>query len=152
MIRGVFSRWTRSTVWWTESTGSNSHGLWQTINQSCMTQNGCSGLDREGVFSMSLSGPHISKWMAVTYSIEAVGRRTCHTRFLCQNQVLIVCMTQDKLFHRYGPKVFTDNQMSRIKYNYYISNVSKDYDDSQWNRIVKDSTSPQEWQPGQHVT
>jgi hypothetical protein len=31
------------------------------------------------------------------------------------------------------PKVFTDNQMSRIKYNYYISSVSKDYDDSQWN-------------------
>jgi hypothetical protein len=29
------------------------------------------------------------------------------------------------------PKVFTDNQMSRIKYNYYISNVSKDYDDPQ---------------------
>jgi hypothetical protein len=28
-------------------------------------------------------------------------------------------------------KAFTDNQMSRIKYNYYISNVSKDYDDSQ---------------------
>jgi hypothetical protein len=28
------------------------------------------------------------------------------------------------------PKVFTDNQMSRIKYNYNISNVSKDYDDS----------------------
>jgi hypothetical protein len=27
-------------------------------------------------------------------------------------------------------KVLTDNQMSRIKYNYYISNVSKDYDDS----------------------
>jgi hypothetical protein len=53
-----------------------------------------------------------------------------HTRFLCQNQVLIVCMTQDQLFHTYGPKVLTDNQMSRIKYNYYISNVSKDYDDS----------------------
>jgi hypothetical protein len=33
------------------------------------------------------------------------------------------------------PKVFTDNEMSRIKYNYYINNVSKDYDDSQvkWN-------------------
>jgi hypothetical protein len=31
------------------------------------------------------------------------------------------------------PKVFTDNQMSRIKYNYYINNVSKDYDDSQQN-------------------
>jgi hypothetical protein len=28
------------------------------------------------------------------------------------------------------PKVLTDNQISRIKYNYYISNVSKDYDDS----------------------
>jgi chromosome segregation ATPase len=50
----------------------------------------------------------------------------CHTQFLCQNQVLIVCMTQDQLFHTYGPKVFTDNQMSRIKYNYYINNVSKD--------------------------
>jgi hypothetical protein len=27
-----------------------------------------------------------------------------HTRFLCQNQVLIVCMTQDQLFHTYGQK------------------------------------------------
>jgi hypothetical protein len=57
--------------------------------------------------------------------------RLCHTRFLCQNQVLMVCMTQDQLFHTYGPKVFTDNHMSQIKYNYYIINVSKDYDDSQ---------------------
>jgi hypothetical protein len=32
------------------------------------------------------------------------------------------------------PKVFTDNQMSQIKYNYYINNVSKDYDDSQVKR------------------
>jgi hypothetical protein len=32
------------------------------------------------------------------------------------------------------PKVFTDNQMSWIKYNYYINNVSKDYDDSQVKR------------------
>jgi hypothetical protein len=32
------------------------------------------------------------------------------------------------------PKVLTDNQMSRIKYNYYISKVSKDYDDSQAKR------------------
>jgi hypothetical protein len=33
------------------------------------------------------------------------------------------------------PKVFTDKQLSWIKYNYYINNVSKDYDDSQvkWN-------------------
>jgi hypothetical protein len=42
---------------------------------------------------------------------------------------------QDQLFHTYGPKVFTDNQMSRIKYTYYINNVSKDQSDSlaKWN-------------------
>jgi hypothetical protein len=28
----------------------------------------------------------------------------CHTQFLCQNQVLIVCMTQDQLFHTYDQK------------------------------------------------
>jgi hypothetical protein len=28
----------------------------------------------------------------------------CHTRFLCQNEVLIVCMTQDQLFNTYGQK------------------------------------------------
>jgi hypothetical protein len=50
------------------------------------------------------------------------------------------------------PKVFTDNHISRIKYNYYISNVSKDYDNSQRNRIAEDSITPQEWQPGQHIT
>jgi hypothetical protein len=50
------------------------------------------------------------------------------------------------------PKVFTYNQMSRIKYNYYISNVSKDYDDPQQNRTVEDSITPQERQSGQHVT
>jgi hypothetical protein len=32
------------------------------------------------------------------------------------------------------PKVFTDNQMSRIKYNFYINNVSKDCDNSQTKR------------------
>jgi hypothetical protein len=42
------------------------------------------------------------------------------------------------------PKVFTDNQMSRIKYNYYISSVSEDYDDSQQNGISKDSVTPRE--------
>jgi hypothetical protein len=42
------------------------------------------------------------------------------------------------------PKVFTDNQMSRIKYNYYINSVSKDYDNSQRNGITKDSITPQE--------
>jgi hypothetical protein len=79
-------------------------------------------------------------------------RGVCHTRFLCQNQVLIVCMTQDQLFHTYDIKVFTDNHMSRIKYNYYISNVSKDYDDSQRNGTTEDSITPQERQLGQHVT
>jgi hypothetical protein len=38
--------------------------------------------------------------------------------------------------------VLTDNQMPRIKYNYYISNVSKDYDESQWNGIAEDSITP----------
>jgi hypothetical protein len=43
------------------------------------------------------------------------------------------------------PKVFTDNQMSQIKYNYYyINSVSKDYDDSQQNRTVEDSITLQE--------
>jgi hypothetical protein len=73
-------------------------------------------------------------------------------RFLCQNQVLTVYMTQDQLFHIYDPKVFTDNQMSQIKYNYYISNVSKDYDDSKRNRTAEDSITQQKRQPGQHVT
>jgi hypothetical protein len=43
------------------------------------------------------------------------------------------------------PKGFTDNQMSRIKYDYYyINSVSKDSDDSQWNERVEDSIIPQE--------
>jgi hypothetical protein len=42
------------------------------------------------------------------------------------------------------PKVFIDNQMSRIKYNYYINSVSKDYDDSQRNGTAEDSITPQE--------
>jgi hypothetical protein len=43
------------------------------------------------------------------------------------------------------PKVFTDNQMSQIKYNYYyINSISKDYDDSQWNGTAEDSITPQE--------
>jgi hypothetical protein len=42
------------------------------------------------------------------------------------------------------PKLFIDNEMSRIKYNYYISNVSKDYNDSQWNGMMEDSITQQE--------
>jgi hypothetical protein len=48
-------------------------------------------------------------------------------------------------------KVFTDNQMSQIKYIYYRDNVSKDYGDSQRNGIAEDSITPQERQPGQHI-
>jgi hypothetical protein len=61
-------------------------------------------------------------------------------------------MTHDQWFHTYGPKVFLDNQMPWIKYSYYISNVSKDYDDSQQNKIAEDSITTQEQQPGEHVT
>jgi hypothetical protein len=46
------------------------------------------------------------------WGASAVCGTLYHTQFLCQNQVLIVCMIQDQLFHTYGPKVFTDNQMS----------------------------------------
>jgi hypothetical protein len=60
-------------------------------------------------------------------------------------------MTQDLLFHTYDPKGFTDNHMSQIKYNYYISNISKDYDDSQRNGTAEDSITLQEWQLGQRV-
>jgi peptide methionine sulfoxide reductase MsrB len=47
--------------------------------------------------------------------------------------------------------VFTDNQMSGIKYNYCINSVSKDYNDSQRNGTAEDSITPQERQLGQHV-
>jgi hypothetical protein len=37
------------------------------------------------------------------------------------------CMrVQDYLFYTHRHKVFTDSQMSWIKYDYYINNVSKD--------------------------
>jgi hypothetical protein len=50
------------------------------------------------------------------------------------------------------PKGFTDNQMSRIKYDYYyINSVSKQHDDSQQNGTAEDSITPQERQSGQHI-
>jgi hypothetical protein len=50
------------------------------------------------------------------------------------------------------PKVFIDNQISRIKYDYYyINSISKDYDDSQQNGIAEVFITPQEGQSGQHV-
>jgi hypothetical protein len=64
-------------------------------------------------------------------SYSHIGLAFCHTRFLYQNKVLIICMIQNQLFHTYGQKRFTNNQMSQIKYDYYyINSVSKDYDDS----------------------
>jgi hypothetical protein len=50
----------------------------------------------------------------------------CHTQFLCQNQVLIVCMTQDQMFHTYGQKCSQITRCHNIEYNYYINNVFKD--------------------------
>jgi hypothetical protein len=43
----------------------------------------------------------------------------CHTRFLCQNQVLIVCMTQNQMFHTYSQKSLQKTKCHNIKYNYY---------------------------------
>jgi hypothetical protein len=37
-------------------------------------------------------------------SFEPFKVEDCHTQFLHQNQVLVVCMTQDQLFHTYGQK------------------------------------------------
>jgi hypothetical protein len=56
---------------------------------------------------------------------------------------------QDQLFHKYGPKVFTDNQMSRIKYIYYRNNVSKTKVTLTRNGTVEDFITPQDQQSGQ---
>jgi hypothetical protein len=34
----------------------------------------------------------------------ALAMLCCHIQFLCQNQVFIVCMMQDQLFHTYDQK------------------------------------------------
>jgi hypothetical protein len=47
----------------------------------------------------------------------------CHTQFLCQNQVLIVCMTQDQMFHTYGQKGLYKTKCHNIKFNYYTNIV-----------------------------
>jgi hypothetical protein len=48
---------------------------------------------------------HTSLWrsdnLTMDNSISHRGQHY-HTWFLCQNQVLIICMTQDQLFHTYG--------------------------------------------------
>jgi hypothetical protein len=57
---------------------------------------------------------HLMKFLQKERPIEMriIINNNYHTQFLCQNRVLIVCMTQDQLFHTYEPKVFTDNQIS----------------------------------------
>jgi hypothetical protein len=54
------------------------------------------------------------------------GVSRCHTWFLSQNRVLIVCMTQDHLFHTYGQKCSQITKCHSIEYNYYINNVFED--------------------------
>jgi hypothetical protein len=49
----------------------------------------------------------------------------CHTRFLCQNRVLIVCMTKNQMLHTYGQKCSQITKCHSIEYNYYINNVFK---------------------------
>jgi hypothetical protein len=41
-------------------------------------------------------------WVGDGWRWRMVPGGECHTQFLCQNQVLIVCMIQDQLFHTYG--------------------------------------------------
>jgi hypothetical protein len=54
-------------------------------------------LDNFKIFKSEVENQHNVK-------IKVMCSDRCHTRFLCQNQVLIVCMTHDQLFHTYGQK------------------------------------------------
>jgi hypothetical protein len=49
---------------------------------------------------------HSSCYSVLSPSCELCGslKGKCHTRFLCQNQVLIICMAHDQLLHTYGQK------------------------------------------------
>jgi hypothetical protein len=49
------------------------------------------------------------------------------------------------------PKLFADNQMSRIEHNYYINNVSKTKTTLKRSETAEDSITPQERQLGQHI-
>jgi hypothetical protein len=61
----------------------------------------------------------ISPWGTLTYPVFMSKPSTHHMHDL------------GSIVPHIWPEVFTHNQMSQIKYNYYISNVSIDYDDSQ---------------------
>jgi hypothetical protein len=54
--------------------------------------------------------------LGVTVSYPILQAKPC-THCMC---------AQDHIFHTDGYKVFTDSQMSRIKYIYYINNIFKD--------------------------
>jgi hypothetical protein len=77
----------------------------------------------------STGGHHVSRahsserWLRI-YP-HGVWIHPCHTRFLCQNRVLIVCMTQDQMFHTYRQKCSQIIKSHNIVYNYYINNVFK---------------------------
>jgi hypothetical protein len=61
-------------------------------------------------FEAQTGKPAIIRFKAKPVEIVAVGfdakpgEIVYHTQFLCQNQVLIVCMSYDQLFHTYGQK------------------------------------------------
>jgi hypothetical protein len=49
-----------------------------------------------------LRDPHQRRYSMKEWCSTSASR--CHTQFLHQNHVLIVCMTQNQLFHTYGQK------------------------------------------------
>jgi hypothetical protein len=52
----------------------------------------------------TLSSPEQGQPLILYVSATHTVVSRCHTLFLCQNQVLIICMAQDQLFHTYGQK------------------------------------------------
>jgi hypothetical protein len=59
---------------------------------------GVTGLELVGVMPAVQGCCPVRCWKPV------VSYHTYQTQFLCQNQVLIICMTQDQLLHTYGQK------------------------------------------------
>jgi hypothetical protein len=76
------------------------------------------------MYSQGLTGgPRAVMSYYITRGTIASSR--CHTRFLCQNRVLIVCMTQDQMFHTYGQKCSQIINCHSIECSCYINNVFK---------------------------
>jgi hypothetical protein len=93
-------------------------------------------MQAEGVFSTSWGDFVRSRRMNTTFGVWQV-QRNCKVSYLVFMLKLSTHRMHDLrlIVPHIRSKVFTDNQMSWIKYNYYINNVSKDYDDPQvkWN-------------------